>query len=353
MKSFLGLIFICILVSCQKYYNDEYIEIDLNEADESILYSSFVDSVSYLTFQFGDVPIAGIEKIYKKEDYYYIQGKQSTGIFVFDKFGKMYSHINNFGEGPEQFRMISSFSVVSTTGDICILDYASQQTKYYTKEGSFIKSIPCSNWSVDIASLSEEQIVFISPFYITDNELSGVWLANGQNQYIKQLRDDVTTDHRFYYYPMTYTVSDTCLYYYDRNWDYLSRISENGMEITNQFRVKQKLPSSLMGNVQTPIPSLNGYAICDRFLYSSSQTMIVYCLFNYEGNKDMRSYVWALLDNHSHKLDMARKLYNDLDNVQIENHEYFHLDDLTWSVVCNDNADSFDICLQLLHLKNL
>ena len=45
---------------------DEYIEIDLNDANESILYSSFVDSVSYLTFQFGDVPIAGIEKIYKK-----------------------------------------------------------------------------------------------------------------------------------------------------------------------------------------------------------------------------------------------------------------------------------------------
>ena len=352
MKSFLGLFLICLFVSCQNRYNDEYIVVDLENADESILYSSFVDSVSYLTFHFGDNPIAGIEKIYKNEGYYYILGKQSTGIFIFDEHGNLYSHINSYGEGPEEFRMISSFSVVGSTGDVCILDYVSQQTKYYTKEGAFRKSVPCSDWSVDLASLSEECIIFISPFYITDNEQSGIWLADGQNQMIKQLSDDVTSDHRFYYYPMTYTISDTCFYYYDRNWDYLSCISDNGMKIMYRFDVKQKLPSYLMGNARISPSMLSGYAICDRFLYSSPRTLMVYCIFSYDGKTDTRSYVWAMFDNYRHVLDIAKTLYNDLDDVQIENHEYHHLDDLTWAVTCNDDADSFDICLQLLHLKN-
>ncbi len=347
-----GLIIIFLLSSCQsKDLDDNRIVIDLNGANESILYSSFLDSVSYLTFHFDEIPMAGIEKIYKREGYYYILGKQTTGIFIFDEHGNLYSHINCYGEGPEEFRMISSFSVVGSTGDVCILDYSSQQLKYYTPQGTFKCAIPYTDWSIDLASLSENCIIFLSPFYAPPGEASGIWVANGQNQKIKQLSDDVTSDHRFYYYPMTYNLSDSCLYYYDRNWDYFSCISENGMERIYQFDVEQKLPPSLMGETHAPRASLNGYAICDRFLYSPSQLLMVYCLFDYKDTIDNRTYVWALLDNQTQQIKLAKKLYNDIDDTQIQTHEYFHLDDMTWAVVCKDNEYSFDICLQLLHLK--
>ena len=68
-----GLILISLLSSCQNdKLDDKRIVIDLMETEESIRYSSFVDSVSYLTFHFDDIPIAGIEKIYKKDGYYYV-----------------------------------------------------------------------------------------------------------------------------------------------------------------------------------------------------------------------------------------------------------------------------------------
>ena len=80
-----GLILISLLSSCRSdKLDNKRIVIDLKETEESIRYSSFVDSVSYLTFHFDDIPIAGIEKIYKKDGYYYIWGEQSAGIFIFN-----------------------------------------------------------------------------------------------------------------------------------------------------------------------------------------------------------------------------------------------------------------------------
>ena len=348
-----GLILISLLSSCQNdKLDDKRIVIDLMETEESIRYSSFVDSVSYLTFHFDDIPIAGIEKIYKKDGYYYIWGEPSAGIFIFNESGRLYSHINCYGEGPEEFRMISSFSVVGTTGDICVLDYASQQTKYYSKEGTFKYSIPFSDWSIDIAPLSEDCIVFLSPFYAPEGEASGIWVADGQNRKIKQLSDDVTENHKFYYYPMTYNRSDSCLYYYDRNWNYFSRVSGHGQEILFQFDVKQKIPRSVMKEASNgPLEQLDGYAICDRFLYSPDWLLMLYCRFN-EGKNEERSYVWTIMDNHSRKVRMAHELVNDMDGVEITNHDFFfHLDDRTWGRICDEEAEKSDIRLQLLYVK--
>lgn len=348
-----GLILISLLSSCRSdKLDNKRIVIDLMETEESIRYSSFVDSVSYLTFHFDDIPIAGIEKIYKKDGYYYIWGEQSAGIFIFNESGRLYSHINCYGEGPEEFRMISSFSVVGTTGDVCVLDYASQQTKYYSKEGTFKYSIPFADWSIDIAPLSEDCIVFLSPFYAPEGEASGIWVADGQNRKIKQLSDDVTENHKFYYYPMTYNRSDSCLYYYDRNWDYFSRISEDSMEVMHQFHIEQKLPASLMGDIHAPLTSLNGYAICDRFLYSPSRLLLSYCIFNYTDKSDNRTHVWGMLDNRTHQIQLAKNLHNDLDGMGVTSNQFFHLDNQTWAYVCDNEEDSFDIRLQLLHVKN-
>lgn len=351
MRLFLGLLLIFVLSSCKHEQNDNRIIINLNDLEDAIEYSSFVDSVSYLTLCLEE-PIGEVERIYKRGDYYYVQGDSRFGIFIFDKFGKLYSHINSYGEGPEDYRMISSFAVVASTGDVCILDYASQQTKYYGMDGSFKYSVPCPNWSVDLAAFNLEHTICISPFYVHDDVPSGIWLADKDNKIVRYLSDDVTPEHRFYYFPMTYNMSDTCLYYYDRNWNYFSRVSEHGQEILFQFDVKQKIPRSVMKEASNgPLEQLDGYAICDRFLYSPDWLLMLYCRFN-EGENEERSYVWTIMDNHSRKVRMAHELVNDMDGVEITNHDFFfHLDDRTWGRICDEEAEKSDICLQLLYVK--
>lgn len=351
MKQCLGILFLSLLLSCHSVSDDGVIGIDLNDAGDRINYSSFVDSLSYITLHMDeDTHIGEVNRIYKRGDFFYVWGTHGSGILVFDSAGKLYSNIKAYGEGPEDFRDISCFSVVSATGDVCIMDYASQKLKYYGMDGSFKFSTPCPHWSVDIVSLDMNRTIFVSPFYLGENNAKGIWLSDGADADIRRLSDNVTSEHRFFYFPMTYNMGDTCFYYYDRNWNSFSSVSEEGLQLIHQFDVKQKIPSSLMGDTNGVPSRLNGYTVCDRFAYSPSRLLLSYCQFDYANNGDNRSYVWALVDNSTGHVELARELYNDLDSVRIDTHSLYYIDEMTWARVCDEDAESFDIRLQLLHL---
>lgn len=338
-----------IQFSCQSVDNEDKIIIDLDEIEERLEYSSFVDSVSYVTLQMkDDAYIGGLERLYKWGNFYYVWGTHRSGIFIFDASGKLYAHINSFGEGPESFRMISSFTIVKSSGDVCIMDYASQKMKYFTKEGDFRKSVPCPYWSVDIAAFNPDNVIFISPFYAGEENPNGIWMTDMDKISIRHLRSDVMSNHQLYYYPMTYCWGDTCIYYYDRNWDYLSSISPNGMKFICQFDVKQKIPASMIPIVNNDPFRLNGYAICDKFVYAPTCVLMLFCKFGKEGK---RSYIWAMLDMNEKQINLANDLYNDLDDVLINSRNLFQLDESTWARVFEEEDDNFNVKIQLLHLK--
>ena len=337
--------------SCQSGKNDEMVMIDLSDAEDRLNYSSFVDSVSYVTLQMKeDAYIGGVERLYRCGDFYYVWGTHRSGVFVFDASGKLYSHINSFGEGPEDFRMISSFSVIKSTGDICIMDFPSQKMKFFAKDGAFQESFPYPYWNVDVAAFDSDNIVFISPYYAGEKNPSGIWLGNKDKALMSHLSNDVTSEHQLYYFPMTYCWGDTCVYYYDRNWDYFSSVSPNGMEIICQFDLKQKIPQSIIRNVNSGDPSkLNGYAICDRFVCSPSCMLILYCKFEEEGK---RSYVWVMTESNGKLIKQAKELHNDMDHVLITSENLFQLDEKTWARLCEEEPDNFNVKIQLLHLKS-
>lgn len=352
MKSFCAILLLLVLLSCNNHQNDNHVVVDLNDVEERLEYSSFVDSVSYITLCLEeDMHLGNIERLYKRGEFYYVWGTHQSGIYIFDIKGDLYSHINAYGEGPTDFRDISSFSVVYSTGDVCIMDYASQKLKYYGVNGDYLYSEPCPNWCVDLIVPNTDSKIFISPFYMSENNPNGIWVGDKNNTLVKQLIDDVTPEHKFYYYPMTYNFGDSCFYYYDRNWNYFSIVSEKGVDIMHRFVVKQSMSSSLMENAMENIKSLNGYSICDRFAYSHSNLLMLFCRFAYKEDGAEHSYIWVMMDNQSKQLKLAYELYNDLDNVKIENRELFYLDEKTWGRVLDEDPDNFDIHLQLLHLK--
>ena len=351
MYLFFAILLFSLLLSCQNNYNNRNVVINLNEAEARLEYSSFVDSISYLTLYLDEEQHLGnIERLYKRGDYYYVWGTHKSGIYIFDVKGNLHSHIDAYGEGPYNFLDISSFSVVLSTGDICVLDYASQKLKYYGMDGRFLYSEPCPHWSVDLVVPEPNYKIFIAPFYISDNNPTGIWVSGENNTLLKYLRNDVSPKHKFYYYPMTYNIGDLCFYYYDRNWNYFSSISNNEINILYRFDLKQKIPTSLMDRVENE-QMLNGYAICDKFAYSHSNLLMLFCRFNYKQNKDECTYIWAMIDNDNKGLKLAYDLYNDLDSVKINNKELFHIDNMTWARVLDEKTEDFNVNLQLLHLK--
>lgn len=352
MKSCCGILLFLIFVSCQSVENKGSIVLDLNDTEGTLEYSSFVDSVSYITLRLDeDMYIGKIERIYQRGGFYYVWGSHRSGIYIFDGKGNLYSHIDAYGEGPEHFRDISSFSVVSSTGDVCILDNVSKKIFFYGMNGSFMHNEACPYWSVDLFVPDMEHKIFISPFYAGEDNPKGIWVSDNKNMPLKHLIDDVTSEHMFYYFPMTYNMSNSCIYYYDRNWNYFSAISEKDIDVLYQFELKQKIPFSAIKDIMKDPTNLNGYAVCERFAYSESKVLMLFCRFNYVKNGDERTYVWAVVDNKSKEVRLADGLYNDLDNIQIDNNALFYISDNTWARVLDEDPTNYDVKIQLMHLK--
>lgn len=352
MKYIVLLLLMLSLFSCNDNDGRSGIYIDLNDYKEKIEYSSFVDSISYLTFQFGEDNLMGnVKRIYQWNDFYYIWASHRSGIFIYHKSGKLHAHINSFGEGPECFREISSFTIVSSSGDAFIHDYASQKMFQYDKDGQFIQATPCPFWCMDILKFDAEHTLFMSPMYGGDENPSGIWMTNGQNRIIKHLSNNVNSDHKFYYYPNMYNLGSHQAYHYDRNWDEFSIITQDNIQCIYRFLVKQKLPSRLTRNPGVTPVELDGYGICDNFAYSSFCLLMDFCRFAYDDNQEERSYVWAMVGSDTKQVKLAKELYNDIDATIINNRSLFYLDNHTWARICDEDSESLQLRIQVLHLK--
>lgn len=348
------LLFVAILfTACSSMEkNKQKIVIDLEDANEVLNYSSFADSVSYITLNVEEnITMGEVQRLYKWKNYYYIGASSRDGVLIYDTSGNFVSHINAYGEGPKDFRTIASFAVVALTGDVCIYDNASQKMIYYDINGTFKYSVACSYWTVDIVKPNEEQTICISPLYAGGEYPAGIWLVDKRNEMVKYLRDDVTADYIFYYYPVTYLPEDNGFYYYDRNWDDFSWVTTDTTQTIYQFDFKQKIPATITGNMRFNPVELDGYGICDYYAYSPSHLLIGFCQFIYEKNQDKRRFLWALVDNRTQDVTIAKKLHNDFDETVIDNPSLFYLDSSTWVRVCDESKDDFGIRLQLLHLK--
>ena len=95
----------------------------------------------------------------------------------------------------------------------------------------------------------------------------------------------------------------------------------------------------------------DGYGICDYYAYSPSYLLMGFCQFIYEQNQDKRRFLWALVDNRTQDVTIAKKLHNDFDETVIDNPSLFYLNSSTWARVSDESKDDFGIRLQLLHLK--
>ena len=349
---YIALLFLVLFFSCHDKDKENIILIDLDGYEKEIRYSSIVDSISYLTFPFNEEELMGnVKRVFYWNDYYYIWASHRSGIFIYHKSGKLHARINSFGEGPENFREISSFTIIPSSGDVFIHDYASQKMIQYDKNGQFVQVTSCPYWCMDILKFDMEHTLFMSPMYGGDENPSGIWMTDSHNKIIKFLSNNVNEEHKFYYYPNMYNLSANHAYHYDRNWDEFSIVSKDSIQCVYRFQVVQKIPSRLTKNPGVTAPELDGYGICDNFAYSSSCLLMDFCRFAYNNNKEERSYVWALVYNDTKQVRLFKGLYNDMDSTQIDNRSLFYIDNQTWIRICDEDSENLQLRLQVLHLK--
>lgn len=345
-------IFYCfiLLVSCEGVDKQNVIDVDLSKTDLCIAYSMFVKSVETMDLYITDsLPINSIDRLYFDENKIFVKDSGREGILVFDKeSGSLLKRVNPFGGGPEEIKRISSFCLDTYHNQMCIFDQGDMNIKIYDYSGRYVSSYSTGMFFMDMAKLDENSMTYFYPIY-AEEQFSGIWSSDSLNQWKKQVSSHVTKECKFHYFPMLYNMNDTCVYYYDRNWDEMSVVTSDSIQTLFSLDIQQGIPLHIKGMKNITPQDLDGYAILHNFAYSDNFILFSFHTFD-ENDIRKKNITWLLLDKRTGKRTISQKMKNDLiPENEIENNSLFYMDDYTWVRV----DDSFEnlIRLEILHLQ--
>lgn len=347
------LYFLLLLVSCKEKDANDIINIDLNNTVAGIDYSTFVESVDYVNLHITDsLPINGVECLYFDEDKIFAKDSGREGILVFSgKTGQLIKRLNPFGEGPEEIKRISSFCLDTYHKLICVFDQGDKAVKMYDYSGRYVSSYPTNMFFIDMAKLDEDGMTYFYPIYANGEQYNGIWTVDSLNCLKKQLDSHVTKECIFHYFPILYNKSDTCVYYYDRNWDEMSVVTADTCQKLYSFDIRQKIPLEERGRKDLQLEDLIGHSIVYYFAYSDQFILFSFHTFNKEIRK--KDITWVLMNLKTGEQTISKHLRNDLvaGNEMNAGFTLFYMDNHTWIRVDDSSMEDI-IRLEILHLKS-
>ena len=115
------------------------IVIDLMNAEDSIPYSAFVDSIETIPLETTDSCLIGcIQDIVATNNRFYIFDQQLQTIWAFDKQGHFINRIGKRGNGPGEYVRISQVEYDKKSQMVVLFVW--NQLMYYTPDGRYVKS---------------------------------------------------------------------------------------------------------------------------------------------------------------------------------------------------------------------
>ena len=349
IKNLFALLFLIASFSCINQQSDKStVTIDLNRNSKQMLYSEFVDSLSYLTLNTGDsCLLSGVEKMYVDDDKLIIKDMMKGGIFIFNLNGLFIKQINYYGSGPNEFVNIDAFAIDPLLDQVCIYDGASRRINRYTYDGSFVKSTRIENVIRDFAVMPDDVTLFMMPSF-RQGMPSGVWTADSENNMIKQLLDDVPVEDQFEFIFTNYNQTDKGVYYYDRNWDKMSFITKNKAILNVQFDLKQRLPQDVRRS-DNPDPSLlKEKAMMANFSVTAHYVILTYFTFGADSNP----FHWVFVNKDDNSVIVTKFLNNDMDAELSTQNYLFYVNETTLCRMLDSQEEDCKLRLQFLHLKN-
>lgn len=121
----------------------EQIVIDLlSNVQDTLNYSSFVDSISYISLETTDQCLVGsIKDVIISDKYILVLDKILPVVWIFDKEGHYLTKIDRKGDGPEEYVNLSQFDYDRKKEHVLLLDSWTQSILFYGLDGSFVKEL--------------------------------------------------------------------------------------------------------------------------------------------------------------------------------------------------------------------
>ena len=329
------------LISCSKSHEsaESKIKIDLSHFENTMNYSEFVDSISYIQLETNDsCLISEIEYLSVANNEIFIKDLKSGGIFRFDNHGTFLSKLNKYGSGPGEFNRISSFDIDPIQRIIYIYDDKQKNILSYTFEGKYISTIRVLDIVKDFALLDNREFMFICPNYC-QQEHQGVWYANQEGKFKKSIIE-ATTDNSFFV-----RSSELCckmfhsVLYYDKYSDKVYSINKDSARCLYSFDLKQKMPLELLKNSNAKLG--------DYFSNINICPTNKYMLLFYISDHDNRI---VLFNRNDLSLIIAKKIVDDLDNSKSP-YIIGRFNDSSIVATIQLKNDLLNPRLQILHLK--
>jgi hypothetical protein len=319
------------------------ITIDLNKKTAQLLYSSFIDSLYYVTLNLsGDFILSGIERLYVDGDYLLIQDEK-LGLFVFSLEKRLLIKvIDYFGNGPEEFYTIRAFTHNADKKQLLIYSYPFIHK--YTYDGVFIESIKNENVNlVDLYYTNAGEYICIAPEDVGPNAPCGVWLADSTFQYVKTLKE-IPSGQRLFTRSTFYNRTENGIYYYDRVWDDFSFITDSSVDILYRFDLKQRVPVEMRKH-EHPFNELRRYSSIGEFVNSDRYILSNYFQF---GTGEIS---WVLFDKANDKIICSTGLLNDMSTVSISSNKLFYINNRTWCRAVDFEENDTTITLEFISVK--
>lgn len=319
--------------------------IDLDNTNDTILYSQFTKSIDYIELNTNDSCIVShIDNIFLDDDTIFILDKKNAGILIFTSNGELVNQINNYGNSAEEFINIRAFTIDPILNHIYILDCNSQKINKYNYNGDYLESHKSTLYVRDFAVLENGSYLCILPYYSKYTPY-GIWTTDNNNNIIKKIQFEIPQDDQFEFVGYYTNLSNQCIYYYDRNWDNFSCITKDTAIVQYQFDLKQRLKEDIRKKDPRLI-KLKDFAMMSSFSYSDNFLLLTYYYY-----VDNNPYRWALYNKHTQKITVSNVVTNDIDYVQSSSEQIFYLNNKTWCRVLDEEVNNCNIQLQILNLK--
>lgn len=345
LLSFLLLVF--LTSACNQVKTNEITEftVDLDNTEEAVLYSQFVKSLDYVELNTNDsCIISGINNLFLDDDTLIVQDTKKAGILIFTSDGKLVNQINHYGNSPDEFIKIRTFTIDPVHNQIYILDTYSQKINTYDYKGKLIESKRTSLYIRDFTVLEDGTMLCFLPYYEPHSQY-GIWTTDPDNNIIKKLAFDIPKDDQFEFVGLYTNLANQAVYYYDRNWDNFSYVNRDTAIVQYQIQLKQRLKKEL--RVKNPETiELKDFAMMSSF--SNSENFLLLTYYYYEADTPYR---WVLYDKNTQKVTTSKQLINDIDHVQSYSEQVFFLRDDVWCRVLDDEVDNCNVQLQIMNLK--
>lgn len=188
LKAIPVLIMLIFISSCSQSPSDKYLvmEIDLSNPKEKLPLSSFTDSVRSYRLELPSPYFWGIvNEMVMVDSLLFLVDKKQSIIFVFHRDGRFSHTIGQRGEGPQEYRNVTSFFIGESNAFIC--DMGSRKIYYYRFDGKYMKtlSFPYSLVFDNIAALPNGD--FLCHRLGQDDNCRGLRIMNDQGEKVQTL----------------------------------------------------------------------------------------------------------------------------------------------------------------------